>query len=436
MADVALVDVLGVLAGLLILGVGAFVLRAKPDSALHRLFFALAVADGVSSAAFALSFAPLAEPVRIAAFYVYYYAFIAFIGLLFLFGLRFPRPALRGSPRRIGGVLLVGVIFGAWAIHTIDPTAFWVIGRRGGVLNFETVAGGRVVNAFYYGVTAFIVWRIVYLTLREQSPSHRRQGALVLSGMALAYGADAGRAVVVAMQRGWSASFVGGSADRLLVYWAALATLLAMAVAAVILARDQRPDHRVERRIILSCLSGAIFLTIMGVVFPLADVTNLLLIVALVAYPVLLMYAILRYEVLDIDAKLRRTAAISLIGAAFTTSFFVFEVIIENLIQDYFQSQTTIGIAAILVAALITAVISAPLGKLVKKVTDRFVPTPAPDAIEPRKREIYRHALETAASDGVIEKHELLVLKSLRETLAISMDDHDAMVREIASRAG
>lgn len=430
--DIPLPRLLGMLAGLLILGIGIFVLRAKPRSRLHQLFFALAAADGLSTFAFDLAQSPVLEFVRLHAFLVYYYGFIVFTALLVAFGALFPRPLRALGKWRFVAWAWLGLLLGTLVLHGADHTAFWRPILFEGELVFAPRAGMHIVNAVFMTAVALIVLRTTLLLLHERSASHRRQGALVLGAMALGYGPSAVSTVNTGLRLGPSITFFAADPARLLIYWASVGVLVAIFASVVALLQRHAADQVVERRIVLACFGGVVLAAVVGFVDPSRAMLDTLQVLGLLAYPLILAYAIARYEVLDLPTHVQRAASISFVGAGLAAVFLGIEILLENTLQEIMPAS---GIVAALAAASVAAIVVIPLSHATKKAVQRIAPALTPDALELRRREVYRHALEGAAADGVFAPHELGVLARLRESLSISEGDHAAMMLDIQRRA-
>lgn len=422
-------------AGLLILLIGVFVWRAKPDSRLHQLFFALALADGVSTFAFNLALSPVDENVRMHAFLAYYYGFLGFLALLLAFAGAFPRPMLPDRRLRVAAVGLAAAFLVLALLQGLDHTRFWIAYRSNGVLAFALTPGGRLVATVFVLTTAFILLRATFLLRNEPSPSHRLQGALVLGGMALGYAPFSTTVSLVGFSDGMARTYFSPQWDVSLTYWAAFFTFLCVLAAAGAVFIESRPDRRTERNIALACLGGVLALTLLSLFGASRTAADRMQTLAVLFYPILLGYAIARYEVLDIDAQVRRAAAASFLGAGFTAAFLLFEVFLEQILETVLAVGVSATLVAGIAAALLTAVISVPLARAARKAAARLVPTLSETDIALRKREIYRHALAGAAMDGVIAPHELRVLQRLRESLEISEAEHTAIMREVGGAA-
>lgn len=137
-------------------------------------------------------------------------------------------------------------------------------------------------------------------------------------------------------------------------------------------------------------------------------------------------FALVRYQLFDIDLRVRRTVQRSTFAAAFVAAFFVPEQLTQNAIGEQFG--LLIGLAA--AAALAVA------GKLVHRVADRIARFLVPGQFDDpaylaeRKREVYRTALERVLRDGQVSPDEDELLRDMRKALGITEREHGAMQAE------
>lgn len=408
--------------------IGAFVLAARPRSPLHIGFFLFALADGASTILYELRDMAVDDATKVWAMFLYFGAFIAFVVLLLGFGLLFPRPAVppRAVPFLVGGLALVGVL--AATVYSLDHTLFWRAVRQNGVVAFPQTVAGRLVLTLFVLATFLVLARMMIETRRSTSPSRRRQSALVLGGMAFAYAPYATTSVIFGLREGASASFLSSQPATAVAYWGyALILATVILVAADVALRRDVP----ERRVIGACLGGVLVLTLLAVAVP--GSTPVAQNLGLLAYPTLLGYAILRYDALDIDARLRKAAVAGLATAAVAVLF----VIAESLVQQSLEARVggvvgSLTIAAI-VAALVSAALALPFARAARRIARRVAPAPTQDELARRRIEIYRHSLEGALEDG-LDPEENRALDRLRESLGLTIEDHAAVVAGIRAQ--
>lgn len=425
---------LDLLSGALIILVGAFVLKAKPRSSLHRLFCAFAVADGVSTIAFTIAMTPSTTEVQLHALLVYYHTFFAFMTLALVLALSFPRPIL--PPRwRVAGTTAVGVagiIVILW--HAVDPYAFWTGRQTPAGVVFAAARGAQILIATWLAILTFITLRLTRLFRTEPSASHRLQASVVLGGMALAYTPYATTTFVEIFQRGVNRTVLHPDPGVGTIYLASGAVVLALAIAAVTVIVSRKNEDGRERGFLLKCFGGVLLLTIPTLLFPGRTASAFLQQLGLVAWPFLLAYAIARYEILDIGAAVRRTAAVSLGMTVLTVAFFIAEALLENALQATFAGALGTPIVAVLIAGALTALVSAPISALAKRISKRVAPEIVGEARRARQLEIYRHGLDAVLADGEVSVSENRVLASLRATLGVTQDDHARILAELEGR--
>ncbi|HVM44517.1 MAG TPA: hypothetical protein VM582_01180, partial [Candidatus Thermoplasmatota archaeon] len=408
-----------------------FVLIAKQDSGLHRLFFLLALADGLSTILFTLA-AITAEPTwRYTFAGLYWYHFIAFIALLALFGVAFPKaPASR--PLRLGAIgLSVGGAALFLALYVVDRSLFWSPAPSS-PLGVAPGPVGNVLGIGFVAVVALLTLRLAYTLARERSESHRRQGAYILGGMALAYLPFPTTVVAQDLAVRGIGVFFDGRWDRVLAHWAYLAAFLSMLAASALLMRRVDPEARDERAFVLACFGTVLALGILGFALPSLTIGIALRTLALLAYPVLLGWAIVRYEVFDIDRKLRRAATVTLTTVGLTLAFVLAENTAEGLLEEsVFQGFSSAWLSGS-AAALLTAGVFIPVTRASRKAAARIVPELSHDELHERKLEIYRHSLAGALADGILREGESRTLAALRASLGITDTEHTKLLHEVA----
>lgn len=422
----------GIVAGALIISIGAFVLAAKPGSLLHWLFFVLALVDGASTILYGLATSVIeGGQARVYFWGTYWYHFIAFIAFLALFGMLFPKPLAGRALRLIAMGLVVSLALAAIALFVVDHGLFWTPSPTAPIPAVFTPAG-NLVNISFVVVVALLVLRLTLALLHERSESHRRQGAYVLGGMALAYLPYPCTVVAQDLAINGVNVFYDGRWDRVLAHWAFLGAVLAMIASAAILLRGVVPEARDERRFVIACYAAVLALGAIGFAFPAQGVGILLRRVALLAYPVLLGFAIVRYEVFDIDRKLRRAATVTLTTVGLTIMFVLAESFAQNLLQQRLLAGVPVGWVSGTAAAIVTAGVFVPVTRASRKAASKLVPELSHDELYERKLEIYRHSLAGALADGILQEGESRTLTALRSSLGISDTEHKRLLAEVA----
>lgn len=413
----AIFDLVG---GALLAATGAFVLVHAPRREMRGLFFAFAGADAAATILFRLALTPsLAPDIRIAAEGAYWWFQIIALGALLAFGARFPRPV--ASPRA-GTVLAAfagAMTLATLAAYVLDRPAFWSVRGSGLDMTFPTGPAGYLYQAAYGAIVAFLLVRMALIVRAAPITTHADQAAFVFGGIALTY-AVAPATLLVARLNGatglWSTLPRGISSAAFM-----LATLAALGAGAVALV-----GVRGRARTVMLAAVGAILLFTVAAAFGLASMDTLQTLAVFLG-PILLAYAILRYAVFDVDARVRRAVSLGLGGAGVAAVFIATEGLLQGYLQERVIAGFASGIIATVVAGLLAALLMLPIARLAQGIGRRIVPVRAGDSQHARKLEIYRHALE-GAREGGISDQESRVLARLRESLGISDSEHESML--------
>ncbi|MGQ0536810.1 MAG: hypothetical protein ACT4PT_12160 [Methanobacteriota archaeon] len=144
-----------------------------------------------------------------------------------------------------------------------------------------------------------------------------------------------------------------------------------------------------------------------------------------------LSYAILRYQLFEIDLKLKWTVRRGTLVAVFVAVAVAAFAVVEQWLEQY-------GVVAAAVAAGVMVLAIRPLERAADRLADRAMPGVV-DTAEyrtVRKREVYRAAIESAIQDGVITDGERNVLATLQDQLGLAASDALALEREVLSVPG
>jgi hypothetical protein len=136
---------------------------------------------------------------------------------------------------------------------------------------------------------------------------------------------------------------------------------------------------------------------------------------------ILLMYAILRYQLLGVELFLRRVTR----ATTFALSIgFVF-VVVSNSVEQLFQVKFLAGVPLdFLIAGFLSALLMYPIQKGAERVANRLFPNnAAPDHLSARRMEIYEAQLRYALLDGLLKEKELTMLHALRDSLGLRADE-------------
>lgn len=423
----------GILAGALILVVGLFVLVARPRAWLHRLFFLLAVVDGLSTAFYRLSYhADLSVGVLFRGLYLYYY--VAFIAVLLIFGVLFPKPLASTAMTTAIVALVVAGGVAICGIYALDHPAFWSLAGPDASTRYTNGPMGNALAVAFVAGISLVLLRTTASFLRDHSPSHRRQAALVLGGMVLAYAPQPTTILVTALAESGAAPLFASRPDRLAAYWSYVLFCGALAYSAWVLARHGRARlEPTDRRFLAGCYLGVTALTILAIAFADPIVAQVLRQIALLAYPVVLGFAIARYEVFDIDRQIRRAATVTFAAMGLTVAFVLVESAAETLLQERVFAGIPSAWLSGTAAGIVATVGFVPVARASRKAASKLVPELTVDELHKRKLEIYRHSLAGALADGILKEGESRTLSALRESLGISERDHQRLLSEVAA---
>jgi hypothetical protein len=135
--------------------------------------------------------------------------------------------------------------------------------------------------------------------------------------------------------------------------------------------------------------------------------------------PLLVTYALLRYQLFGIDLRVKAGVRHAVIVSIFTLTFFVVTEAAEKLIVT--DQSTSFGV----VAAGVLALASRPLEQLAAKAGDRVMPAAQPIArmTESERRRFYRQQYRLVEEDGNVTAKERRILERLRKALDIRVAD-------------
>ena len=144
--------------------------------------------------------------------------------------------------------------------------------------------------------------------------------------------------------------------------------------------------------------------------------------IAYSVYVLLLAYAVLRSQLLDIDLKVKFALQHSTVVALIAGIFIISSELLETLIP---VSSTALSIFV----AIAILIVLRPLQRLALRMSDRLMKNvqDTPEYLDARRHEVYRATLEGVAKDGVVSDKERKVLDHLRDNLGISESDAQAL---------
>ena len=148
---------------------------------------------------------------------------------------------------------------------------------------------------------------------------------------------------------------------------------------------------------------------------------------AIASSALLVGYGMLRYQLFDLDIRIKLGVRRGALAGTFLATFFVASQLVEAF------AGATFGVVGGAVSAGLLLFALDPLQRVAERVADTTMPR-VQDTTEyrtVRKREVYRAAIESAMFDGVVSEKERDVLATLQDHLGLSASE----ARDIERRA-
>lgn len=145
-------------------------------------------------------------------------------------------------------------------------------------------------------------------------------------------------------------------------------------------------------------------------------------------YIALLSYGVLRFQLLEIDLKIKFALEKGAVGAFFAAAFFLGSELLERVVP---VEGTILGL---LVAAAIVLILR-PIQRVASGLANRLMGDveDTPGYRQERRFELYRAALEGAFEDGRISKRERAILVRIRDQLGLDSSLAERLERELVS---
>jgi hypothetical protein len=145
------------------------------------------------------------------------------------------------------------------------------------------------------------------------------------------------------------------------------------------------------------------------------------------AYVLLLAYAVLRFQLFNIDLKIKFVLQQSTVAALIIGGFIVGSEVLESFVP-------VSGTVSNIVVAIAILIVLRPLQRLALSITDGLMRNVqnTPEYLEVRRLEVYRAALEGAFEDGLITDKERSILDRLRDSLGISQVEAVSLEKELS----
>jgi len=144
------------------------------------------------------------------------------------------------------------------------------------------------------------------------------------------------------------------------------------------------------------------------------------------AYFLLLAYAVLRFQLFNIDLKVKFALQHSTVGALIIGGFIVGSEVLESLVP---VSGTVLNI----IVAIAILVMLRPMQLLALRMTNGLMRSVqnTPEYLGVRRLVVYRAALEEVVEDGLVTDKERRILNHLRDDLGISPGEAVALEKEL-----
>jgi len=141
----------------------------------------------------------------------------------------------------------------------------------------------------------------------------------------------------------------------------------------------------------------------------------------------LLAYAVLRFQLFNIDLKVKFVLQQSTVAALIIGGFIVGSEVLESFVP---VSGTVLNI----IVAIAILIVLRPMQRLALSISDGLMRNVqnTPEYLEVRRLEVYRAALEGVVEDGLVTDKERRILDHLRDDLSISPEEAVALEKELS----
>ena len=324
------------------------------------------------------------------------------------------RPAVNARPLLDAGVVLV-------VVALVTPMTVWVLANSAAAnRELPQIVDAYPSDVFYLAIAAYSVFvagvwtAAAVLTARAARPNiaaHEFGQLAILTSALMLF-----------------SSFLAGAyllVDHPYFLRAGVAsTTMTVLLGGAWLLHAARTPHAAMARKVAFVILG---IAAIGMIFTAVGLTGLGGPIRM-AGAVLIAWGILRYQVLDIDVKLRWGLEQSTVASIFIAVFFIVSEGAQEVLGAA-ASNEWIGI----IAAAGLVFFMAPLQRLAERVGARALPDARPPAtmLDVEVRDLYERRLRSAWRDGALTRDERVLLDHLRERLRIPVEDAAAMERHV-----
>lgn len=231
-------------------------------------------------------------------------------------------------------------------------------------------------------------------------------------------------------------SFTARGTWWMLMAWLVLGGLFGLAVAIAALLRARTPEGRTRARAYALAFGAHDVIWAVGALLtsgvPVPEPVYLTFALGTPAFGTLVLvpllaYGVLRYQVLDLDLRIKIGLRRGIVAAAFLFVFLVVGQVSQAWLTDSF------GVLAGGVAAAGLLFVLAPIQKVAERVADRTLPDVAPttEYFAFRRLQVYRAAVEGVVEGGGIPSKGRSLLDRLRVELGIAPADAAAIENDL-----
>lgn len=173
------------------------------------------------------------------------------------------------------------------------------------------------------------------------------------------------------------------------------------------------------------------FIPLLGPLLP-GSVVNilpqLLLMIFVPASSILLAFTVLRFNLMGVEKVIIKGIVYSIISFIVVVLFILIGEVLELFMEDVtILGQRVPGI----LTALMIALLILPLQGRIEKVVNKFIPKKEDPEVRKMKLDSYRTAMKTAYEDENITHKEKRLLNTLRSSLEITQEEHEAIEIEL-----
>jgi PKD repeat protein len=144
----------------------------------------------------------------------------------------------------------------------------------------------------------------------------------------------------------------------------------------------------------------------------------------------LVMYGILRYQLLGVESVVKRVTR----GAMFGVMMFVTFVTVGNTAEYFIEGRLPGNVpGGFLIAGFVAALAMVPIQKGAERLANRWFPeagSNAPDYLAQRRMEIYEAQLRYALLDGQLKDKELQMLTALSQSIGIQQTELESVAKK------